>query len=40
MMFKLLPEPEEFTGYVGRLSQRPAFKRAQEKDAALAPPTR
>jgi len=38
MLFKLLPERAEFTAYVGRLSQRPAFKRAQEKDAALAPP--
>jgi glutathione S-transferase len=34
MMFKLIPERPEFTAYVGRLSQRPAFKRAQEKDAA------
>jgi glutathione S-transferase len=34
MMFKLIPERPEFTAYVGRLSQRPAFKRVQEKDAA------
>jgi glutathione S-transferase len=37
MMFKLIPERPEFTGYVGRLNERPAAKRAQEKDAALAP---
>jgi glutathione S-transferase len=40
MMFKLIPERKEFAGYVGRLSERPAFKRAQDKDAALAPPAR
>ena len=38
MMFKLIPERPEFLAYVGRLNQRPAAKRAQEKDAALSPP--
>jgi glutathione S-transferase len=37
MMFKLIPERPEFTAYVGRLNERPALKRAQEKDAALVP---
>jgi glutathione S-transferase len=36
MMFKLIAERPEFTAYVGRLNQRPALKRAQEKDAAAA----
>lgn len=36
MMFKLIPERPEFTAYVGRLNERSALKRAQEKDAALA----
>jgi len=35
MMFKLLPERPEFTAYVGRLTERPALKRATEKDAKL-----
>lgn len=35
MMFKLVPERPEFTAYVGRLNQRPALKRATEKDAKL-----
>jgi glutathione S-transferase len=35
MMFKLIPERPEFNAYVGRLSQRPALKRASEKDARL-----
>jgi glutathione S-transferase len=35
MMFKLLPERPEFKAYVGRLSERPALKRATEKDAIL-----
>jgi glutathione S-transferase len=35
MMFKLIPERTEFTAYVGRLNQRPALKRATEKDARL-----
>jgi glutathione S-transferase len=34
MMFKLIPERPEFTAYVGRLNERPALRRAQEKDAA------
>jgi glutathione S-transferase len=36
MMFKLLPERPEFTAYVGRLAQRPALQRAEEKDKELA----
>jgi glutathione S-transferase len=36
MMFKLLPERPEFTSYVGRLAQRPALQRADEKDKELA----
>jgi len=36
MMFKLLPERPEFKGYVGRINERPALKRATEKDAKLA----
>jgi glutathione S-transferase len=36
MMFKLLPERPEFTTYVGRLAQRPALQRADEKDKELA----
>jgi len=35
MMFKLLPERPEFAAYVGRLNERPALKRATEKDAKL-----
>jgi glutathione S-transferase len=35
-MFKLLPERPEFAAYVARLEQRPALKRATEKDAQLA----
>jgi glutathione S-transferase len=35
MMFKLLPERPEFVTYVGRLNERPALKRATEKDAEL-----
>jgi glutathione S-transferase len=38
MMFKLIPERPEFTSYVGRLTDRPALKRAQQKDAAASPP--
>ncbi len=34
-MFKLIPERPEFTAYIGRLSDRPALKRATEKDAKL-----
>jgi glutathione S-transferase len=36
MMFKLLPERPEFIAYVGRLAERPALKRAEEKDKELA----
>src|SRR5947207_8030425 len=36
MMFKMVPERPEFTGYVARLAERPALKRATEKDNALA----
>jgi glutathione S-transferase len=35
-MFKLLPERPEFKAYVTRLAERPALKRATEKDAKLA----
>jgi glutathione S-transferase len=35
MMFKLLPERPEFAAYVGRLNERPALKRATQKDATL-----
>ena len=35
MMFKLIPERPEFARYVQRLSERPALKRATEKDAKL-----
>jgi glutathione S-transferase len=37
MMFKLIAERPEFTGYVARLNERPAAKRASEMDAALMP---
>jgi glutathione S-transferase len=36
MMFKLLPERDEFAAYAGRLAQRPALARAQAKDKELA----
>lgn len=36
VMFKLLPERPEFVGYVERLTKRPAFLSASEKDAKLA----
>ena len=36
MMFKLIPERPEFVAYTGRLAQRPALQRAQEKDQELA----
>jgi hypothetical protein len=35
-MFKLLPERPEFAAYIARLEQRPALRRATEKDAELA----
>lgn len=31
-MFKLVPERKEFTDYIARFSERPALKRAMEKD--------
>src|SRR5690606_8957436 len=33
--FKLLPERPEFNGYLARLNERPALKRAIAKDAEL-----
>jgi glutathione S-transferase len=33
MLFKVIPERPEFAAYVGRLTERPAFKRATELDA-------
>jgi glutathione S-transferase len=36
MMFKILPERPEFTAYVNRLQQRPAWIAAQKKDANFA----
>lgn len=36
MTFKLIPERKEFTDYVARFADRPAAKRAQAKDEALA----
>jgi glutathione S-transferase len=36
MMFKLIPERKEFQDYVGRLVQRPAAQRSQEKDKELS----
>jgi len=36
MLFKLLPERPEFVAYVGRLNQRPALQRRDEKDKQLA----
>lgn len=35
LLFKLMPELPEFTSYVGRLTERPAFRRTAEKDDAL-----
>jgi glutathione S-transferase len=35
MMFKLIPERPEFKAYAGRLAERPALKRATEKDTVL-----
>jgi hypothetical protein len=34
-MFKLLPERPEFAAYLARLNERPALKRATEKDRKL-----
>ncbi len=36
MMFKLVPERPDFVAYVKRLEERPALKRATEKDTQLA----
>ena len=36
MLFKLLPEREEFIAYTGRLAQRAALLRAEAKDKELA----
>ena len=36
MMFKLLPERAEFTAYTGRLAQRPALQRVEDKELAAA----
>ncbi|HET9715131.1 MAG TPA: glutathione S-transferase family protein [Pseudolabrys sp.] len=36
MMFKLVPERNEFQDYVARLTARPAARRAEEKDRSLA----
>jgi glutathione S-transferase len=38
MAFKLIPARPEFVAYVARVDQRPAAKRAKEKDEALAKP--
>lgn len=35
MLFKILPERPEFVAYVKRLTDRPAFQRAQAKDQEL-----
>ena len=35
MAFKIIPERPELVAYVGRLTERPAFKRAAEQDAKL-----
>jgi glutathione S-transferase len=36
IMFKLIPERSEFNDYVARITARPASRRADEKDKALA----
>ena len=38
MMFKLIPERPEFVAYGARLGERPALRRAQEKDQKEAAP--
>src|SRR5262249_43499297 len=35
MLFRLIPERPEFVAYVGRLNERPALRRATQKDADL-----
>ena len=36
MMFKGIPERPEFVAYAGRMAERPAAKRATQKDKELA----
>jgi len=36
MMFKMIPERKEFTGYAARIAARPAAQRAEAKDKELA----
>jgi glutathione S-transferase len=36
MMFRGLPERPEFVAYSGRMAERPAAKRATQKDQELA----
>jgi len=36
MLFKLLPERQEFVAYIARLTARPALQRATQKDEELA----
>jgi glutathione S-transferase len=35
-VFKLIPERKEFTDYIARFADRPALKRSEEKDKAMA----
>jgi len=35
-MFKLVPERPEFSAYSARIAARPAAKRAEDKDKAMA----
>ena len=35
MLFKLVPERQEFTAYAARIAARPAARRAEEKDKEL-----
>jgi len=39
MMFKMIPERKEFTGYAARIAARPAAQRAEAKDKELAAKT-
>jgi len=39
MMFKMIPERKEFTGYTARIAARPAAQRAEAKDRELAAKT-
>ena len=36
LQFKLMPDRQEFTDYVGRLEERPALQRTVALDAELA----